>query len=267
MTIKIHQHRWYPPAGVPSQSHGVYLLHGTGEHSGRYERLVNKLVAAGYTVGSHDHPGHGLSEGKRGVINPPGSLVDVAERQINMFSDETNSRPILFGHSLGGVAAAELVLVKKVKISGLILSAPAFVPIASAIDKIKLKLLSLLAPQLTLDLSVDGSRLTSDAEEKEKIENDPLVHGLKSASLVGWLFQSGKQSLELADELKVKTLLLIAGADPVIDSSNTKIFAQRVPDTYLTTHIYDSYRHEILNETQERRDRVVEDIMRWLGTV
>nr|MBX2837283.1 lysophospholipase [Gammaproteobacteria bacterium] len=70
MSAAVHQHRWSPNAGVTVKNTGVYLLHGTGEHAGRYTRLVEALTTMGFMVGSHDHPGHGLSQGKRGVINP-----------------------------------------------------------------------------------------------------------------------------------------------------------------------------------------------------
>ena len=62
---KIHTRRWRPAKNVKKIDTGVYLLHGTGEHSGRYEHLAQRLTALGFVVGAHDHIGHGLSGGAR----------------------------------------------------------------------------------------------------------------------------------------------------------------------------------------------------------
>nr|MBX2836674.1 lysophospholipase [Gammaproteobacteria bacterium] len=218
----------------------------------------------GFIVGSHDHPGHGLSQGKRGVINPPGALVTQAAVQIHEFALETGRTPVVFGHSLGGVVATELVITHRMSVAGLVLSAPAFAPYISWGNRVKLKLLTHLAPQFAQELPYDASRLTHDKEEQAKAEQDPLNHGFKSASLVSWLVESGQRSIEDAQQLDVKTLLLIAGDDPVVDSGQTERFGQQVRSELLTTCRYQDYRHEILNETPERRSRVVADIVQWM---
>lgn len=264
MTSSIHTHRWDPPEGVPVQTHGIYLLHGTGEHAARYDAFARRMAAQGFRVGAHDHPGHGRSAGKRGLIDPPGSLATQAAIQMHAFSLESSSTPILFGHSLGGVLATELVLQHHLPVSGLILSAPALVPIMRAVDRLKLKLLTQLAPSLCLDLGYDADRLTHDDSMKEIANSDPLNHGFKSATLVNWLITSGQQSIEKAGQLNVDTLLLIAGADPIIDSSKTRGFADRITKSVLTLHEYEGYYHELLNETPERRKRVMTDIDQWL---
>lgn len=260
----IHTHRWQPPEGERKQPHGVYLLHGTGEHAARYQRLAARLVKLGFCVGAHDHPGHGNSTGVRGVIDPPGSLVTQSAIQFQAFARETGSTPILFGHSLGGVIAAELVLIHRLPVMGLILSAPAFVPHISLRNRIRLSVLSQLAPLYAVDIPYDASRLTSDENEQRLANADPLNHGVKSASLVNWLKQAGRRVYDQAEQLNVETLLLIAGSDPVIDSNYSRIFAKRCSTDLLTVHEYEGYRHEILNETPERRNRVMRDIENWL---
>lgn len=264
MTSPIHTHRWPPPESVPVQAQGIYLLHGTGEHAARYEALAARLAAQGFRVGAHDHPGHGRSAGQRGLIAPPGSLATQAALQIQAFAKETDSLPILFGHSLGGTLAVELVLQHHMAVSGLILSAPALAPIMRPIDQVKLKLLTQFAPTLCLDLGYDAGRLTHDDAMKAIATSDPLNHGFKSATLVNWLINSGQRSIEKAEHLNVDTLLLIAGADPVIDSSQTRVFADRITNDILTVHEYDDYYHELLNETPERRERVMTNIDQWL---
>lgn len=263
----IYTHRWNPSSEHPEKSCGVYLLHGTGEHAGRYEQLAQRLAGAGYRVGAHDHPGHGQSDGTRGLIDPPGALVTQAAIQIQQFALETGSSPIVFAHSLGCVIATELVLEHGLNVKALILSAPAFVPQMSWFNRLQLTILSLVAPMFRVEIPYNPSLLTSDPEQQKIAQADALNHGYKSASLIGWLVRSGGRSLGLAQSLDTPTLLLIAGADSVVDSEQTRSFASSVPGHRITVHEYDGYLHEILNETPERRALVLDDIEAWLNRI
>ena len=63
--LRLHLQHW--PA--PGPAHGtVQIVHGLGEHIGRYEALAAALNAEGWHVAGHDHRGHGRSEGARGTI-------------------------------------------------------------------------------------------------------------------------------------------------------------------------------------------------------
>ena len=265
MSAHTHSLRWHPPQGQPVKQQSVYLLHGTGEHAGRYEHLAERLTNAGYRVGAHDHPGHGRSSGKRGVFDPPGQLATQAAIQCQHFAAETGCAPVLFGHSLGGVLAAELVIEHGMPVAGLILSAPAFVPYVRKRDLLQVKLLAHVAPTFSVERPYNASRLTHDEAIREQAEADPLNHGFKSASLVQWLLRSGSRQLAKASELNTDTLLLIAGADPVINSLRTREFANQVADERISVHEYDGFLHEILNETPERAERVFADIMHWMS--
>jgi len=260
----IHTHRWDPPKGTAVRSRGVYLLHGMGEHGARYERLATRLAGEGWRVAAHDHPGHGRSSGRRGVAVPPDDLVRQAAVRLERFAAECDSTPFLFGHSLGGVVATELVLGRYVPIAGLLLSAPAIAPYLSAANRLRLQLLSVLAPSRSVELPYDASRLTHDPEEIVAAHADELNHGFKSAGLIRWLIGGAQRAIARADELEVATLLMIAGSDLLIDTERTREFAERVPERLLTTCVYDGYHHELLNETPERRERVMDDIVRWL---
>ena len=267
MKNSIHSYRWQPPANSNCREYGIYLLHGAGEHAGRYEQLATRLAAAGWHVGAHDHPGHGQSSGKRGLIDPSDLLVAEAARQIQSFADETNSMPVLFGHSLGGAVATELVLQHGLSVKGLILSAPAYAPITTKAHRLKLKLLTVLAPRLCLDLGYNAGRVTHDVEIQQKAQADPLMHSFKSASLINWIIRSGQRSLELASTLTSPTLLLIAGGDLVVDSNKTRQFASQVSSEILNKREYEGFYHELLNETPERRERVLDDIEHWLSNL
>ena len=81
------------------------------------------------------------------------------------------------------------------------------------------------------------------------------------------LLKTGRRMIDKADQLDVKTLLLIAGADSVADPASIRLFASKVPERFLTMHEYDNTFHELLNETAERRERVMSDIEAWLELI
>lgn len=265
MTSTIYSHRWHPPSGVTPLNRGIYLLHGIGEHAGRYHRFATYLTDLGYEVAAHDHPGHGKSGGKRGVIDNDNALVDVAVEHFNAFAKEIGSSPILFGHSLGGLVATTMVLERNINVSSLMLSAPAYAPFVGPINKMKLKLLEAVAPRFTQQLSYNAELLTSDLQEQEQGRQDPLNHRYKSASIVGWIIRAGRLAINSAGNLNLPTLILIPGADLVVDANQTQIFVDNAPSDKLTAHYYDNYLHEMLNESPERRERVLADIKSWLA--
>ncbi len=264
MAGSIHTRRWHPDTGAQIRRRGVYMMHGIGEHSGRYERLANRLTKLGFEVGAHDHPGHGASTGKRGVIESGNHLELCAIEQLDTFASETGASPYLFGHSLGGLVATSMVINHHAQVAGLILSAPAYSPFITPYNRLKLTVMNVLAPKFAMQLPYHAENLTHDEVEQELGRNDPLNHKYKSASIVMWLLETGKLMVELAGRLAVPTLVLIPGDDPVINSEFTHQFIENANRSLITQHDYPGFKHEALNETSERREQVMDDIERWL---
>lgn len=263
-STEVYRHRWAPAADGPRRPRGVYLLHGTGEHAARYERLARRLTAAGWHVGAHDHPGHGRSGGPRGRVPVPGSLATRAAIEVARFARETDATPFLFGHSLGGVVAAELVVLHHLPVAGLLLSAPAIVPRLSRRDTIKLKLLSMVAPTHIANIAYDPSYLTHDPEQQRIAHADPLIHGFKSAEFIGWLMNAAERVQHAGQHLAVPTLVMIAGDDVVIDTERTRQFVEAAPNDLVTTKVYPGCQHELLNAPPQERAQVEQDILDWL---
>lgn len=266
MTSPIHTRFWPANSQSTTQSRpfGVYLLHGTGEHSGRYESVAHALSNAGFAVGAHDHPGHGLSGGERGLLQPTGVLSVQAAIQIQAFAERTGAAPVVLGHSLGGLLATELVLFHQLPVQGLVLSAPAYRPWISWKDRIKLKLFHALVPDHTVELPYRPEALTHDEAVIETSRQDPLIHGYKSARLVRWFLDSGAECIARANELKVPTLALVAGADPVVDPKAIHEWVDNAPINAVTLKEYPTAYHEIYNEVAEIKNAALADTLQWL---
>lgn len=263
----IYQHRWPADNSVTTPARGVYLFHGLGEHGGRYEHVAQWFVARGYRVGSHDHPAHGRSPGERGVLGGDNAINDCAIEQFEGFRHEGDGPVLLLGHSLGGALAAKLVLRDAVSPDGLILSAPAFEPNMTALERAQLSLMHFLAKNLTVTARLSGPVLTHDEPMRQAWQADTLITRAVSARLIKWLVDTGAEALEMAPQLAIPTLLLVPLADVIVNPAGSERFAERAPDRKITMHTYDGLYHEIFNETPVDRQRVFEHVDEWLSRV
>ena len=104
----------------------VALAHGLGEHSGRYDELVGRLVARGLAVYALDHRGHGRSEGRRSLVERfDGLIADFSARAEAARAAWPGRDLLLLGHSMGGAVALATALAHPGLARALVLSAPA----------------------------------------------------------------------------------------------------------------------------------------------
>ena len=259
---KIFVHDWSPEEPA---ARGIYLLHGLGEHAGRYDALARWLCVRGWRVRAHDHVGHGRSDGRRGVIATESQLGDHAREQIDAFAAELGSAPVLLGHSLGGALAAELVVLRGVAARGLILSSPALGLGMRPAQRALAAVLAAIAPSLAVANGLDPAGLSNDPAAVRAYLDDPLVHDRISARLARWLLAAGERSREAAPSLATQTLLLVSGNDRLVDPSSSRTFAERAPASCVTSCWYPELGHELFNEREADRLRVLADLARWLA--
>ena len=274
--IRCEERSWRMPDGEslfgrhwsPPEPHGggVYLLHGLGEHCGRYEALAAWLAERGWQVRAHDHHGHGRSPGARGSIPRAGALAEDAADLVGRFAGELGRPPVLLGHSMGGALAAELVVLRRLRVAGLVLSSPGLDPGLNRLQRILVAVMLRIAPGRTLGNGLDPRRISHDPAVVEAYLADPLVHDRISARLVSWLVDSGRRSIAAADTLAVDTLMLVAGDDTLVAPAGSRRFAERAPAGKVTLHWYEGLWHEVFNECAADRARVLEDLDAWLAT-
>lgn len=251
------------PAGQARGS--VVLMHGLGEHSGRYRHLASFFNECGLSVRSYDHRGHGRSQGKRGdVINGDPMLQD-AEIIIDDFSARYSEPPFLFGHSMGGLFAARFALARLSPLRGLILSSPALALRLSAFQAKMLKVMHKIAPSLGVPNGLAPAFLSHDAKVVAAYKADPLVHGRISARLLVSMLSSIDYCQSHAGSMTMPTLMLVGGDDRLVDPDGSKRFFARLPPELAQMHVYDDLYHEIFNELDAQRP--FGDLRTWLEQV
>jgi len=254
---------WPLPYGA-AQRGVVVLVHGLGEHAGRYGQLASRLNAWGYAVRGYDQYGHGESSGPRGGLPAPARLIeDLAD-----VLDSTRLRLgagtplILLGHSLGALVAASLVARNGAGIDALVLSSPAFAAGLGGWQKLLLATLPRVAPNLAVGNGLDPEFLSHDPEVVTAYRADPLVHDRISGRLAAFIAEEGPQVVRQAGAWSVPTLLLYAGADRLVDPQGSRAFAAAAPAGVVTAHCFEPLFHEIFNEREN--ESVFERLRQWL---
>lgn len=241
----------------------VVLVHGIGEHAGRYRHVAERLNDWGFAVRAADHYGHGASSGPRGGLPSVMRLVD----DLALVVDDTRrAHPgvplVLLGHSLGGLVAASFVARAVRKVDALVLSSPGLDPGLGAFQKLMIALLSRVAPDLRVGNGLDDAYLSHDPAVVRAYRDDPLCHDRIGARLARFLADEGAVVQAAAPQWQVPTLLIYAGDDRLVKSAASHAFAAAAPASVLSATCFQALYHEIFNERDTTP--VFGTLRRWL---
>jgi alpha-beta hydrolase superfamily lysophospholipase len=242
----------------------LLLVHGLGEHAGRYDRLARRLNEWGIAVRGHDQFGHGESGGARGGLPADGRLLD----DLADIVDSTRARMsretplILLGHSMGGLVAARFVALAIRPVEGLVLSSPVLDPGLNAVQKLLLAVLPKIAPDFRVGNGLDVSFISHDPAVVAAYRADKLVHDRISGRLARFIADGGPATVALAPRWKVPTLLLYAGADKLVNPAGSRAFLAAAPPDVVSAHCFETLYHEIFNELDA--EPVFAELKKWL---
>jgi acylglycerol lipase len=254
------------PEGEPKAV--LLIVHGLAEHSGRYMNLVNRFVPLGYAVYGIDHLGHGRSEGRRLYVERFADYTVPIKAYAAMVRCWQPGRPVfLVGHSMGGLIGATYLLAHQAELAGAILSGPAIKPpgdIAAA-TIFAGRVLSVLFPWVGIVSRTTPEDISRDPAVVEAYVADPLVYqGKITARLGAEMLGAMERVRSEAGRITLPLLIVQGGADRLVDPAGARILYDAVasPDKQLI--VYDGFSHEVFNEPENDRDRVLSDVERWL---
>jgi alpha-beta hydrolase superfamily lysophospholipase len=267
--VRLHLQRW-PARGAGRGT--VHIVHGLGEHIGRYEHVAAALNAAGWHVAGHDHRGHGRSEGPRGRIPHASTLLS----DLALATDHVRSEGarVLLGHSMGGLLAARMLAegVSRGPHAGaahfsrefdaLVLSSPALDIGLSRGNRLLLAVLRRLAPDLAVGNGLKPQWISRDPAVVKAYERDPLVHDRVTPRLVQFMVDAAAEVHSRAAGWRVPTLLQWAGEDLCVRPAGSEAFAAAAPAGLLAQRCYRALFHEIYNEPEQAD--VLADLVQWL---
>lgn len=241
------------------------IVHGIGEHSGRYMNVVHHLVPRGYAVYGFDHRGHGRSPGQRGHIDDWSEYREDVDAFLRMVRGREGDRPLfVFGHSLGALIVLEYVLRRPDGLRGVIISGAPLEPVGVAKPHLVAlaRLLSRVWPRFSLSTRLDTPAISRDPAVVHDYRTDPLVHrtatarwGTECLAAIAWVKAHPAA-------LRVPVLLLHGGADRLNAPEGTARFFAQVTHPDKTMRIYPDAFHELHNDPS--REQVLRDVEGWL---
>jgi len=245
----------------------VGLVHGLGEHSGRYAALASKLVGARFSVIALDLPGHGETSGPRGDL----LWTHVRDQVIPAMFEAARGMPgltpdlplTLLGHSMGGLMALDHALLHQKPLAALVLSAPALRTAMPPWWKLALAQAARIAtPSAGFPNGLDSSGLSRDAEVVRLYRDDPQVHDRISPRLYFAFLEAQSRCRRDIQKLQLPTLVFQGMADRVVDPKGAlELFGAAPHGRMRFVTLKDTY-HELFNDTG--RDDVLRDMIAWL---
>lgn len=255
---------WYLPAGV-DQRGAVLVVHGLGEHAGRYDRLARTLNGWGFSVRSYDQYGHGESDGIRGGLPHPNRLLDDLADLVESTRVRNPGMPlILIGHSMGGLVASSFVARTLHAVDALVLSSPLLMLRMGPVQKLMMAIVPRIAPNLTVGNGLDAQYLSHDKRVVQTYLNDPRVHDRICGRLARFMEEEGALVRSRAPSWNVPTLLMYAGDDRLVDPEGSDQFAASAPPANVASRRFDALYHEIFNESEAEAEPVYACLRQWL---
>lgn len=243
----------------------ICLVHGLGEHSGRYTYVAQAMNKRGYHVMAFDLYGHGRSPGKRGDIPPYSVINDHAAKLLEQAAQRyPGLTQVLYGHSLGGLIVMNYCLTCMPSVKGVIITSPG---LCTALEEQKgkilmVKLLGGLLPGLSIPSGLDAKSISRDPDVVERYVNDPLVHDKATLQFAKNSLTTIQYIFAHVAEWKLPLLLMHGTEDKLAYSKCSEKVANMMKPGICTLRLWPGLYHELHNEPE--KDEVLAYMIEYL---
>ncbi|MEP6639842.1 MAG: lysophospholipase [Chloroflexota bacterium] len=252
--------RHWPVGGPEGPWASVLLVHGLGEHSGRYGHVGDQMAAAGIDVWSYDHRGAGGSGGRRGHVDRWSQYHDDLEGRLEAVRASADGRPVvLYGHSMGGLIALGYLLTDSPKPNLVVLSSPGLDSTLARWKKALAPILSRIVPTLAVPNGIDGSTLSRDPSVARKVGVDPLAAKASTARFGGEALAEQARVRRDYAGLSLPTLVLHGLDDGLVPARASEILGSLLN---VERRTYPGLRHELHNEPEG--PQIIDEIIGWI---
>ena len=259
---EIYYQGWLPDGDAKAV---LLIVHGLGEHSGRYMNVVNHFVPLGYAAYALDHIGHGKSGGEREMVQTFADFTDTLAIFYDMVTGWQPAKPVfLLGHSMGGAIACYYLIDHQDQFKGAVISAPAITAGESVSQGTILmgRILAKVAPKAGV-LALDVNGVSSDPAVVEAYVNDPLVfHGKTPARLAAEMLGAMTRITDEVGTISLPFIAVQGSADILVDPAGSQMLYEKASSEDKTLKFYEGFAHEVFNEPG--RDQVLADVEQWL---
>jgi lysophospholipase len=258
--LLLNVHVW----DVPEPKGAVLLVHGLGEHGGRYAEVAEHLNGLGFRVVAPDHRGHGRSQGPRTDTPTFDHFLDDLELVENSLVDDIVPLAI-WGHSLGGLITVRYLQRGRTRARVAVISAPWLGRPESATwwKLAPARVIGSLWPSAPMPSGVRGVMLTHDVEKQAQFDGDPLVSKTVSPRLYAEGTRAITRAFQEVERVRVEVLFLVPPSDVLVNPGETFRFVGLLPLERCAVMSQEEWRHEPHNEVG--RASLLQDVGDWLG--
>lgn len=243
----------------------VVIVHGLGEHSGRYDHVGRHLAGAGFAAYAADHRGHGRSGGRRANIGRMAAVVGDLAGFVRFAAERSPGAGVfMLGHSLGGLIALQYATGEVPELAGLVLTGPLVqVDSGSPVLERMAGVLSALVPNLGV-LAVPPDGVSRDPAVVAAYRADPLVHHGKVPARTGAEILATALALPARlPRLRIPLLLLHGTSDRLAPVAGSQLVHDKVASLDRTLRLCDGLWHEVMNEPEQ--GEILDEIVRWIS--
>ncbi len=260
--LSLFYQSWQPDQAAQAV---LVIVHGAGDHSGRYSRVVQPMLENDIAVYAFDMRGYGRSEGRRGHINAWAEYHDDLQAFLSLVTAQQPRLPVFaFGYSLGAQVLLEYALRSPDGLSGVLLSGTPIEP-AGVGSPLQIKLARVLSrywPTFSISLNLDIKGVTRDMEVLEELLQDPLHHDRVTARWGTEAMQTADWVSSHADQLCLPVFFIHGESDPFNLPAGVQRYYEQVPISDKAIKIYPGCMHETHNDLDSQL--VINDMLAWL---
>ncbi|MHA1379645.1 MAG: lysophospholipase [Candidatus Helarchaeota archaeon] len=260
--VKIYYQVWKPDDTAKAV---IQIVHGLAEYSDRYINVVNALVPRGYIIYASDLQGHGKTKGTRAYVEKFDHYVEDQKILFDIIKEKEPNLPIfLLGHSMGSIIARIYAATYPEGLRGLILSGTGTKDGSdiSGFLKLMAKLVSAIKPKGTIDPQLLPEKISTDPAVVKAYAEDPMIFKKITYRLGAELLKGFSKANKLIKNIKIPTLIQSGGADQLMLEAEEVGNQLAIADK--TIKIYPGLLHEVYNEVEEERNKVLKDLGDWL---
>jgi alpha-beta hydrolase superfamily lysophospholipase len=254
--VELRTRHW--PAADPWAS--LLLIHGLGEHSGRYEHVGERLSAAGIDTHGFDLRGQGASGGRRGDVDRWSLYHDDVAERLGVVRAAADGRPVvLYGHSMGGLIVAGYLLSDRPKPDLAVMTAPGLDSTLAAWKRAMAPLLGRIVPKLAIPTGIDPATLSRDRSVGERVVVDDLCVKVSTTRFGAEAIAEQARVRAGARSITVPSLVLHGGDDELVPPTASEVF-EGVPGIERRTYL--GLRHELHNEPEG--PAILDEVVAWI---
>lgn len=245
----------------------LVVVHGLGEHSGRYAEFGERMAGYGMSTFAMDLRGHGLSDGRRGHV----ASFDIFLQELDRFRREVEGLAdfrvplFLLGQSMGGLIALRYQEEYNTRFEGAIIVSP-WLATTMPVPRLKAMVapaFSRLLPALPFRSGIEAVDLSRDPAVVEAYRADPLVHGFITPRLFGEASTAMGLAFQRSDRIQEPLLFLLAGEDRIVNTDRSVRFARSITAADANVRVYPGAYHELLNEVD--RAHIHREVRDWIA--